>query len=576
MGNQTSSPARDVLERAVYNATVSDRFGFNRQLSALSAAEGKLLLAVSGGADSMALLLLAHASGRQAEVATLDHGLRPEARSEVEFVRAVANRLGLPFHTASFDTRRVAAERGWNLEETARTLRYQHLAGIARRNSAEHIVTAHTLDDQSETVLMQLLRGAAWLTGIPPRTGRVVRPLLHVRRAGLVAYLQEHGQTWHDDETNLDTMLQRAWLRHDILPLLRARHPDLDDQLHGHVQLQRLHKDFTQSEARRFVDEAGVITAQRLRDRHPALQFTAVAHLLRAHGVSISMERLQRVSEALADGTDWRESLSPELQLRLQAGRLTVVPRQTEAPVTAQPVTSVAELPEGVLPAALELPGLTFRSRQPGDRIRLPGGTRKVADVLIDAKLPREERGAVRLLASGNTVIWIEGIAVAADFADGTRAPSEANWMRQALELAREAAAAGELPVGAVIVRDGAVIASSRNSTEADSDPTAHAELRAIRQAATRLGDWRLNGCTLYVTLEPCLMCFGAMQQAHLSRVVYAARNLREGAAGGVADVDLLPWKRSVTVEQGPFAREAAELLSGFFRQRRGNGPDVD
>ena len=142
-------------------------------------------------------------------------------------------------------------------------------------------------------------------------------------------------------------------------------------------------------------------------------------------------------------------------------------------------------------------------------------------------------------------------------------------------ELAAEAAAAGEMPVGAVVVREGRILAAARNETEASGDPTAHAELLAIRRAAQSIGDWRLDGCTLFVTLEPCAMCFGAMQQAHLEPVGYAARNLREGATGSVADLDLLPWKRSVRVEAGPFASEAAGLLQEFFRERRNRPPDA-
>src|SRR5690554_3758732 len=126
----------------------------DRRLQELATRGGKLLLAVSGGADSMALLRLVHESGWKAEVATVDHGLRSEAVEEVEFVRQTAADLGIPFHTAAFDTAAIARHRGWNLEDTARTLRYQHLAAIARAAGADNIVTAHTRDDQTETVLM--------------------------------------------------------------------------------------------------------------------------------------------------------------------------------------------------------------------------------------------------------------------------------------------------------------------------------------------------------------------------------------------------------------------------------------
>lgn len=530
---------------------------------------GKLLLAVSGGADSMALLRLVHEAGLPAEVATINHGLRPEAAEEVEFVREAAGRLGLAFHTAAFDTRSTAAARGWNIEETARRLRYQHLASIARSNGATEIVTAHTRDDQTETVLLQLIRGTAWLSGMRARSGTVIRPLLDVRRPVLTGWLTEIGQDWREDASNLDTNQARAWLRHEVLPQLRDRHPDLDERVANLAELQAEQKDFVNGLARPYVELDGAVDAGRLAGRHRALQLAVIAHMLRAHGAPVSLERLERAVEAVEKGETWRESVGTDKWLRLTDGRLEVI--ETDSRVGMEPVavTRTSQLPEGILETALELPDLQFRNRLPGDRIRLAGGTRKVSDVLIDAKVPRENRDALQLLASGEQVLWIENVAVSVDFAARPVGQGETDWMLKALELAREAAAAGELPVGAVIVRDGQVVASARNETEQTGDPTAHAELLAVRRAAATTGDWRLSGCTLYVTLEPCAMCFGAMQQSHLESVVFAASNRREGATGSVADLDLLPWKRKVTVRRGPLEREAGQLLTDFFRVRR-------
>ena len=112
--------------------------------------------------------------------------------------------------------------------------------------------------------------------------------------------------------------------------------------------------------------------------------------------------------------------------------------------------------------------------------------------------------------------------------------PDDAHWMGLALAQARLAAEAGEVPVGAVVVKDGQCIASGRNAPIAGHDPTAHAEVQALREAARVLGNYRLDGCTLYVTLEPCAMCSGAMLHARLARVVYGAPDPRTGAAGSV------------------------------------------
>jgi len=142
--------------------------------------------------------------------------------------------------------------------------------------------------------------------------------------------------------------------------------------------------------------------------------------------------------------------------------------------------------------------------------------------------------------------------------------------MHRALALAREAAAAGEVPIGAVVVKDGVVIGEGRNAPRADHDPTAHAEIAAIRMAARALGDARLTGCELYVTLEPCAMCAGAIVHARLARVTYAAPDPKGGAVvHGARVFDHPQCLHRPEVVGGIGEAEAAELLRGFFRERR-------
>jgi tRNA(adenine34) deaminase len=149
---------------------------------------------------------------------------------------------------------------------------------------------------------------------------------------------------------------------------------------------------------------------------------------------------------------------------------------------------------------------------------------------------------------------------------------SDADAMQLALAEARAAADAGEVPVGAVVVRDGQVVATGRNAPLAAHDPTAHAEIVALRAAAARLGNYRLDGCTLYVTLEPCAMCAGAMLHARLDRVVYGAPDPKTGAAGSVLNLFAEPLLNHRTqVQGGVCADECAALLRDFFRPRRIN-----
>ncbi len=147
---------------------------------------------------------------------------------------------------------------------------------------------------------------------------------------------------------------------------------------------------------------------------------------------------------------------------------------------------------------------------------------------------------------------------------------SDLEAMREALSEARKANAAGEVPIGAVIVCRGEMIARGQNSVIRTSDPTAHAEIVALRQAARTFGNYRLNGTTLYVTLEPCAMCAGAMIHARLDRLVYAAADPKAGACGSVLSVINHPQLNHVMqVQQGVLGEQSGELLRSFFRDRR-------
>ncbi len=147
---------------------------------------------------------------------------------------------------------------------------------------------------------------------------------------------------------------------------------------------------------------------------------------------------------------------------------------------------------------------------------------------------------------------------------------ADARWMGRALDLARRAEAAGEVPVGAVVVCQGEVVGEGWNRTIDLNDPTAHAEIIALRAAGQRLGNYRLPGCTLYVTLEPCCMCAGAMIHARLERVVFGALDPKTGAAGSRFSVLVDPGhNHSLAVTSGCLADECGSRLRAFFRRRR-------
>ncbi len=148
--------------------------------------------------------------------------------------------------------------------------------------------------------------------------------------------------------------------------------------------------------------------------------------------------------------------------------------------------------------------------------------------------------------------------------------PADEHWMREAIDLARQAASAGEVPVGALVLSEGRVVGRGFNQPLATHDPTAHAEVQALRDAGRTLGNYRLPGCTLVVTLEPCAMCAGAIQHARIARLVFGAHDPKTGACGSVVDLFAEPrLNHHARVTPGVLGAECGRQLSAFFQERR-------
>jgi tRNA(Ile)-lysidine synthase len=567
-----------------------------------------LVLAVSGGSDSVGLLRLFfhqilaasnelnttllqrhHFQKLQKElnikinietiaVAHFDHALRETSHHDAIFVKKLCHTLGVPFYSERLEVAQIAREKKWNLEDAARRLRYAFLTRIAKQIKADAILTAHTLDDQAETVLMQLVRGSAYIKGMSAIQGQVFRPLLNISRQELKDYLSKLNQEYRIDESNLDTSKSRAWIRHEVLPILEQRYPEIKNTLAQLASIQQglashfeaLSKKVTQS----GIDLAEADISQLIKQ-----DLATQRHIIAALGhQQMDFKHLEQIRENINSKNPIRISLPEGNTARIAYGKLSILtPFQQSSklfPATARAfhsldtywLNTIRELAD--LEKLKHFENLELRSRQAGDRIQLSGGHKKVSDLLIDLKIPKEERGSIPMLASGKTVLWIKDIAadirVANPFQD-----SDFTWMKQALELAQEAIGQGDLPVGCVIVKDNKLIAEAHNQTEYDKSPFAHAEILAMQRAAKTLHDWRLEGCTLYVTLEPCPMCFGAILQARIPKVVYGAKNIRDGALGSVIDMQDAPWKRSVEIRSGVLEKECRHLLSKFFRDQR-------
>ncbi len=297
---------------------------------ALRGAGSRVLVALSGGADSVALLHLLRDLDGRGEVtlvgaAHLHHGLRGDAADEDQaFCAVLTARLGVPFDTARVDVAALAREQKRSVEDAGRQARYAFLEQAADRLSADTIATAHTRDDQAETFLLRLLRGSGTrgLGGIRPCVGRIVRPLLDVDRADLRRYLADRSEGFREDASNADVTLLRNRVRHELLPFLESRFsPGITDVLAREATLAQQDEDFLRRHAietaRGIVlsdsgrsDDSLQIDAQALTSVSPALA-SRVAHdvLSRLAGPRpITFDHVRRLLDLAGSGHDPRHA----------------------------------------------------------------------------------------------------------------------------------------------------------------------------------------------------------------------------------------------------------------------------
>lgn len=451
----------------------------------------RLAVALSGGADSVALLR-ALAARRQElglvlHAAHLHHGLRgDEADGDLEFCRELAAKLDVPFHEARVDTAaeaRADAKTGKpteTIEEAARRLRYswfQQLlsksllhamvphAAVPHAVGLDAVATAHTLDDQAETVLAKFLRGA-WtegLAGISPRIeyteggGAIVRPLLDTKRSEIEAYLNALGQSWREDSTNRHLTFTRNRIRHELLPLLEGWNPRLREHLAQMAVLAHDEEAWWQAELARLApqlilpgrpargggraaSEGLAIEVSRLAALAPALQRRLVRHAAEQFGASLDFAATEAVRSLALNGRagqrlalpkglcaertarELRLSVAPEPAERgngagAQVPRYTVaIPGDLDAPefgVRLRIALSNPDRPENATADSGGPPQTaTLRNWKPGDRVRLrySSAPRKVKEVLERLHVTGTERAIWPVLEAGGRVIWMKGV----------------------------------------------------------------------------------------------------------------------------------------------------------------------
>jgi tRNA(Ile)-lysidine synthase len=435
-------------------------------------------VAVSGGADSLALLRLlldARAElGIVLSVIHFNHRIRgAEAEADEQFVRRLAQALDLEYHGDSADTPAYAAAHKLSLEAAGRQLRYRFFDRLTTEFSMQRVATAHTRDDQAETVLMRFLRGSGTkgLAGIHPKFpfssfqspgeakaedrtleagSCVVRPLLEVGRAELRAYLEQLGQAWREDQSNADVSFARNRLRHQVLPVLCGLNPALDETLAQTAEIARAEEDFWRQQVRSLLPRLWVSSASSSADRAvnvPALRSQPVAlqrRLIRAlaeqHGVRLEFQHVEQVLTLAAEHSagiarvelphGWeavRRNQELCMQCRCQTEEvqgaydvLLTVPGEVELPRKRLRASLVscgkeneASADHALLNSALSSKQLQVRNWRAGDRY-WPANTRqpkKVKELLQARHIPREQQPSWPVVVSGRDIVWVPGFA---------------------------------------------------------------------------------------------------------------------------------------------------------------------
>ena len=431
-----------------------------------------VLVAVSGGADSLALLYalywLRKEHALKLTIAHLDHGIRADTGEDLKVVRRAAEDLGLPLVYEKQDVPALARGRKLNLEEAARIVRQEFLERAAGEVGAAKIALGHTRTDLAETVLLHLLRGTGpgGLRGLLWESPPYIRPLLSCSRGETRAFCREHAIPFHDDPTNQDTRYLRNAIRLELLPLLSRYNPRAEEALARAAELWAEAEEALNWAARRALEELEAedgLDLVGLRGLPPGVQALAVrAFLAEKLGGTRRLERvhIEEILRLVGAEKTGEVALPGGIPARVSRNRLIVgrAPARKTVPIPPRelPIPGELELPElgwrlqvvliprpeslvppspfvAYLDPAKLRPPLFVRTRRPGDRLRPLGmaGEKKVKALLMEAKVPREERDTWPLVCDGAGIVWVVGIRIADEYKVGPET-------RQVLKLEAE------------------------------------------------------------------------------------------------------------------------------------------
>ncbi|MCC6487496.1 MAG: tRNA lysidine(34) synthetase TilS [Candidatus Hydrogenedentes bacterium] len=423
----------------------------------MAAPADRILVAVSGGPDSVCLLHVLLELGYAVEAAHLDHQTREgESAADAEFTHALCEKLGVPLHKASRPIAAEAEQSPLSFEEYARNARYAFLTATAETQGISIIATGHHADDQAETVLMRVLRGTSpgGLAGIPPvrssGIARIIRPLIGAYSRDILAYLREHGLPYRTDKSNADDCYLRNRVRNFLLPELTiVYNPRLPEGLARLAEVQRAENELLDEAASRFLERcfsAGRVDRGVFSSGALACQRRAIIAIGWRYSVDCPFDRVEAARAFIMVGpTGAAFDFGGGVTLRNARDRTDVltaapirddrvipldVPGETRAfhrvfrvreldARTLGPLMRYCSPTRQVLDADAVTEPLFVRFRRPGDRFIPYGmtGTKKLQDYFVDAGVPATERDGVPILMCGERIAWVVGYAVAMPFA---------------------------------------------------------------------------------------------------------------------------------------------------------------
>lgn len=398
-----------------------------------------ILCAFSGGRDSVVLLHMLHKQLQAGRITFLtaahyNHNLRPESDEEELFAKDFCAALNIPFAAGRGDVSAAAEREKRGIEETARDMRYAFLEQTAPKCGAEYIATAHHANDNLETMLLNLTRGAGLdgLCGIPPERGNIIRPLLAFTRSDIDAYIEKHSLSYCEDLSNYSVKYNRNRVRAEVLPVLSAINPKAVENATKTASLLRKDAEYLDILADEAIErlsltpEHAVLSVKGLKELHPALFSRVIRRFSRKlHLYNIEDTHIIEIDKLCRAKTPHGEcSLPSGFKVRRVYGALEFIPSIPEEGMMNDFAVKVEEIasfdPENIHKmfntfyiSNDRINGkIVVRTRRPGDTFTIGGGTKTVKKLFIDKKIPLHLRDNLRLAADDTSVLAVEGIGV--------------------------------------------------------------------------------------------------------------------------------------------------------------------